>query len=57
MQVKALRKGFDNIKIREEGEQFNWPGKDCPKWCEEVGKKAAPAKGKGNAPAQDIEVE
>ena len=56
MQVKALRKGFDNVKLREEGERFEWPGKKCPSWCEEVSKKAAPA-GKGKTPAKEIEVE
>ena len=36
MKVKALRKGFDNTKLREEGEVFRMDTKKCPSWCEEI---------------------
>lgn len=38
MKVKAKEPGFDNLKLREKNEIFDWPGKKIPKWCELVEK-------------------
>lgn len=33
MKVKATRKGFDNIKVRQVDEVFEMDVEKCPTWC------------------------
>ena len=47
MKVKVIRKGFCGKQLREEGAVFNWPGKECPPWCESLEEDVI-TKSKGN---------
>lgn len=36
MRVRAIKRGYDNIKLREPGEVFEWPdGKPAPSWTQD----------------------
>lgn len=37
MQVRAIERGYDNIKLREPGEVFEWPDRlPMPTWAQNV---------------------
>ncbi len=57
MKLKATRRGFDNVKLREEGEIFEMDVEKCPSWCERLDKpaKAAKVTGNGSGPTKSAE--